>query len=81
MHAVTRYGLECGDLILLLITLVWIALTFAYARSGLLCSMFAHATYNALVPLAVEPLQLVTTAATLIAFAAAILAKDRVAVL
>jgi len=49
MHAVTRYDLECGTLVLLVLTIVWLIITIAYIRHGLLASISAHATYNTLI--------------------------------
>jgi len=53
MHAVTRYGIEYGTLILFVITVVWLMLSIAYVRHGLLASVAAHATYNTLITAAV----------------------------
>lgn len=49
MHAVTRYGIEYGSLVLFVITLVWLILTICYVRHGLLGSIAAHATYNTMI--------------------------------
>jgi len=49
MHAVTRYGIEYGSLVLFVITLVWFILTICYVRHGLLGSVAAHAVYNTMI--------------------------------
>jgi len=53
MHAYTRYDLELGTLVLLILTVVWLMLSIAYMRHGLLASVAAHATYNTLVTAAI----------------------------
>jgi len=49
MHAVTRYDTEYGSLVLLVITIVWLIISIAYVRHGLLASIAAHAVYNTLI--------------------------------
>ena len=49
MHAVTRYDIEYGSLVLLVITIVWLIFSIVYMRHGLLGSIAAHAVYNTLI--------------------------------
>jgi len=49
MHAVTRYSLDYGSLVLFVLTVVWLLLSVAYMRHGLLASIAAHATYNTMI--------------------------------
>ena len=53
MHAVSRYDIEYGTLVLFVLTIVWLILTIVYVRHGLLGSIAAHATYNTLITAAI----------------------------
>jgi len=65
MHAYSRYDIEYGTLALLVIVVVWLMITLAYVRHGILASIAAHATYNSLITAAMYGWEYVV-AATLI---------------
>lgn len=49
LHAVTRYFLSGGSLVLFIITLGGLVITVGYALYGFLCAVFTHAIYNTLI--------------------------------
>jgi len=70
MHAMTRYDIEYGSLVLLIITVVWLIFSVVYMRHGVLSSIAAHAVYNTLVAAEVLGLSfLVVTAIVFLAIA------------